>query len=436
MSTKQVYLVIGGSGFLGKHLVEMLLKKGEAVAIFDLVQRFTIENVPFFPGDIVDKASIENAIQKSGATVVFHTVSPIHGLPNPDIYTKVNVHGTQAVIDACIATSLKYLVYTSSAGVVFDGGDLIDVDERLPYPAKPYDIYNDTKAQAETLVLQANGKSGLKTCALRPAGIFGPGERQAIQHMVKPIAEKKTHFQIGPNTNLFDWTYVENVAHAHILAAQGLITQSAPLPTTIAKTVLEPINNTTGTYRIPTSEARPLGPAVDPPANAKEISSAFHSSFNPIDPTFVVHSKWDQYSPTGLQLAIDSAPEHTHPLQVAGQAFFITNGEPTYCWDFIRTLWFLISPSSFPSPSSPGYKKTVVLNYWVAICIAWITEWVYWVLRKEPALTMERVGYLCATRWYNIEKARRVLGYAPIVGMDEGIRKTAEWWLAEQQKAS
>lgn len=39
---------------------------------------------------------------------------------------------------------------------------------------------------------------------------------------------------------------------------------------------------------------------------------------------------------------------------------------------------------------------------------------------------MERVGYLCATRWYNIEKARRVLGYAPIVGMDEGIRKTAE----------
>lgn len=44
--------------------MEMLLKKGEAVAIFDLVQRFTIENVPFFPGDIVDKASIENAIQK------------------------------------------------------------------------------------------------------------------------------------------------------------------------------------------------------------------------------------------------------------------------------------------------------------------------------------------------------------------------------------
>ena len=65
------------------------------------------------------------------------------------------------------------LVYPSSAGVVFDGHDIIDGDERLPYPEKPMDAYNDSKARAEQIVLEANGKGGLLTVALRPAGIFG-----------------------------------------------------------------------------------------------------------------------------------------------------------------------------------------------------------------------------------------------------------------------
>jgi sterol-4alpha-carboxylate 3-dehydrogenase (decarboxylating) len=64
-------------------------------------------------------------------------------------------------------------VYTSSAGVVFDGGDVINLDERAPFPEKPFDAYNDSKAQGEKLILEANGKGGLLTVALRPAGIFG-----------------------------------------------------------------------------------------------------------------------------------------------------------------------------------------------------------------------------------------------------------------------
>jgi sterol-4alpha-carboxylate 3-dehydrogenase (decarboxylating) len=65
------------------------------------------------------------------------------------------------------------LVYTSSAGVVFHGEDLIDADERLPFPKVPMDAYNETKAEAEEMVLAANGKQGLLTVALRPSGIFG-----------------------------------------------------------------------------------------------------------------------------------------------------------------------------------------------------------------------------------------------------------------------
>lgn len=93
---------------------------------------------------------------------------------DPAIYEKVNVVGTRTVIESCLTTGVRKLVFTSSAGVVYDGEEhLIDVDERLEFPKVAMDAYNDTKARAEQLVLEANGKGGLLTCALRPAGIFG-----------------------------------------------------------------------------------------------------------------------------------------------------------------------------------------------------------------------------------------------------------------------
>jgi sterol-4alpha-carboxylate 3-dehydrogenase (decarboxylating) len=89
------------------------------------------------------------------------------------VYHKVNVEGTKIVLSAAVANGVKYLVYTSSSGLVFDGSDLYDADERLPPPDTPMDAYNGTKAIAEKLVIEANGKGGLKTVAIRPAGIFG-----------------------------------------------------------------------------------------------------------------------------------------------------------------------------------------------------------------------------------------------------------------------
>jgi sterol-4alpha-carboxylate 3-dehydrogenase (decarboxylating) len=85
----------------------------------------------------------------------------------------VNVDGTKAIIAAAKENKVPKLVYTSSAGVVFNGHDLINIDERMPIPDKPLDAYNESKAKAEELVLAANGTDGLLTVSLRPAGIFG-----------------------------------------------------------------------------------------------------------------------------------------------------------------------------------------------------------------------------------------------------------------------
>ena len=94
-------------------------------------------------------------------------------MDDPALYWKVNVDGTKAVIAAALANGVSKLVYTSSAGVVFNGNNIIDIDERLPPPAKAMDAYNESKAKAEEMVLEANGKGGLYTVALRPAGLFG-----------------------------------------------------------------------------------------------------------------------------------------------------------------------------------------------------------------------------------------------------------------------
>ena len=109
------------------------------------------------------------------ATCIIHTASPMHGA-EPQVFWKVNVEGTKTVIAAAVANGISKLVYTSTAGVTFSGHeDMIDIDERLPYVTEEtaHDTYNFTKALAEKFVLEANGKDGLRTVAIRPAGIFG-----------------------------------------------------------------------------------------------------------------------------------------------------------------------------------------------------------------------------------------------------------------------
>ncbi|KAF8650119.1 hypothetical protein AX16_005356 [Volvariella volvacea WC 439] len=446
---KDIYFVIGGSGFVGRHIVQQLLARGDVVSVFDIVQRY--DDTPFYSGDITDQEVLASALRKCGASCIIHTASPSTNLKDTSIYYKVNVDGTKAVIAAAIATGVRKLVFTSSASVVFDGRDLANADERIPYPETPMDAYNDSKAQAEELVLKANGKNGLLTVALRPSGIFGPGNSQVFTGFYEVYQRGQTHFQLGDNTNLFDWTYVGNVAKAHLLAADKLdepspaspLSQLDKMPQTledvpplspeeekIVDTPLPPVDLTTGKHRIPTCEARPLGPYITPPPNAEQILNAFNDPDRPSDRR-VTRNRFDPLAPHNLALAKLQHPD-VNPLQIAGQAFNITNGEPFYFWDFARTVWAELD-KYFPDARTP--RKPFVLPRSMAMTAAGGAEFFGWLTGRGTPFTRFRVKFSCATRWFNCEKARRVLGYEPDVGVEEGIKLMAAWWYETEYKA-
>lgn len=232
-------LLIGGSGFLGLHLVQQFYTHcpNTEIHIFDIrpipdtiSKYFTFDQkkVKFHTGDLTNEADVLRAIESSGCDVVVHSASPIHGM-GQEIYQKVNVVGTETLIKVAKQLGVKALVYTSSAGVVFNGDDVFNADELWPYPDVHMDGYNETKAIAEQAVMKADDSNGLRTVCLRPAGIFGPGDRQLVPGLRTAARLGQSKFQLGDNNNLFDWTYAGNVADAHVLAAQKILDpQQAP----------------------------------------------------------------------------------------------------------------------------------------------------------------------------------------------------------------
>jgi nucleoside-diphosphate-sugar epimerase len=142
------------------------------------------------------------------------------------------VQGTQHVIDACVENAVERLVYTSSSSVTFAGKDAVDADESMPYPKRHLYDYGRTKAEAERRVLVANGTphrdaqghklpTVLLTCALRTPLVVGAGDPHLVPMMVKRARAGRIAI-LGRGDNILDITYVENAAHAHLLAADAL----------------------------------------------------------------------------------------------------------------------------------------------------------------------------------------------------------------------
>ena len=214
-------------------LASSLHRKGAKVLLFDkiLPEESVPEDLLSVQGDICDYADVEKAV--SGATCVFHIAS--YGMSgkeqlNRQMIEEVNVKGTQNILKACIEHKVPRLVYTSTFNVVFGGQVIENGDESLPYlPLHLHpDHYSRTKALAEMAVLKANGtvlKGGsgvFRSCALRPAGIYGPGEKRHLPRIVSYIEKGIFSFVYGEPSSLVEFVHVDNLVSAHELAAKAL----------------------------------------------------------------------------------------------------------------------------------------------------------------------------------------------------------------------
>ncbi len=216
-------LVTGGGGFLGLYIVEQLKERGDEVRVFSRGEypRLTELGVECVRGDIRNADVVANAVQ--GSDIVFH-VAAVPGIWGSwEQYHEINTLGTEHVINACRKHGVPKLVYTSSPSVIYDGNDHENADESLPYPEPEQFLahYPHSKMLAEKSVLAANDGRSLATCALRPHLIWGPRDNHLIPRLIRRAKSGRLR-RIGDGTNLISMSYVENVATAHLQAADAL----------------------------------------------------------------------------------------------------------------------------------------------------------------------------------------------------------------------
>lgn len=191
------------------------------------------EGIEFICGDIRRPSEVERAFQGVAVVCVFHIAS--YGMSgreqlNQTLIEEVNVGGTDNILRACRRRGVPRLVYTSTFNVVFGGQVIRNGDESLPYlPLHLHpDHYSRTKSIAEKKVLEANGSilegvdGVLRTCALRPAGIYGPGEQRHLPRIVSYIERGLFRFVYGDPRSLVEFVHVDNLVQAHVLASEAL----------------------------------------------------------------------------------------------------------------------------------------------------------------------------------------------------------------------
>lgn len=218
-------LVTGGGGFLGQAIVRLLCARGDQVRSFSRHEHPALATlgVEHCRGELGDAEAVRRAAE--GCEIVFHVAAKA-GVWGPfDEFYRANVLGTRHVIEACRHHGIRRLVHTSSPSVVFDGSDMEGVDESVPYPTHFEAFYPQTKAEAEQLVLQANGAE-LACVALRPHLIWGPGDNHLVPRILARGAKGALR-KLGTRVCLVDTLYIDNAALAHLQAADHLDIGSA-----------------------------------------------------------------------------------------------------------------------------------------------------------------------------------------------------------------
>ncbi|TFG53022.1 MAG: NAD-dependent epimerase/dehydratase family protein [Gemmatimonadales bacterium] len=326
-------VVTGGGGFLGHRIVRLLCVRGERVRVVARRRYPTVEalGAKGIQIDIRDAAALKAALW--GADIVYHVAAKTgHWGPKQDFWS-VNVEGTRSVLEAARSCGIRRFVYTSTPSVVGYAHDVENGGPDLPYADVHESPYAASKAEAERMVLAASG-TGMRTVALRPHLLIGPGDRQMMPQLVRRAVAGRLRI-VGDGRNRVDLTDVDNAAWAHLDAAVALEQPGAPC---------------------------------------------------------------------------------------AGRAYFISNGEPVVLWDWLNVV--------LQELGLPPVTRSLSLGLTRAAGAAAEGLWGAMRIGGEPPITRFLAAALARSHWYDLEPARRDIGYRVRVSMEAATRRTIDWLAA------
>lgn len=208
--------VTGGSGFVGGHLIEGLVRAGhEALAMArsrsseDKVRGYGATPVK---GDL----DVIGAAQLEGCQAVVHAAAFVEEWGTREQFYRANVAGTTRLLDAARAAGVKRFVHVGTEAAVFEGRDLVDIDETTPLTTATRYLYGETKAEAERRVIAAS-RDGLETIVIRPRLVWGPRDASVLP-AVLAMAKAGRFAWLDGGTQRTSTTHVDNLVHALILA--------------------------------------------------------------------------------------------------------------------------------------------------------------------------------------------------------------------------
>jgi nucleoside-diphosphate-sugar epimerase len=226
------YLVTGGAGFIGSHIAETLVKKGDKVRVLDDLSTGKMENLAgiagrfdFVEGDIRDLETCRRAVD--GVEMVFHEAalaSVVRSVADPLLNDAINVKGTLNMLVAAKEAGVRSFVLASSSAVYGDDPGMPKVEGREGKPLSPYGV---SKLVDEKYAQVFHALHGMRAVALRYFNVFGPRQDPASEYSaVIPLfitkmirGERPTVYGDGMQSR--DFIFVGDVVRANLAAAEA-----------------------------------------------------------------------------------------------------------------------------------------------------------------------------------------------------------------------
>ena len=230
------YLVTGGAGFIGSHIVQRLLEQGASVRVLDnfstgrrenlqaLARQFNGDRLEVLEGDLRDAPRVEDAVR--GMDVIFHHgafVSVPQSMEEPQTCFDVNITGTSRLLDTARAAGVRRVVLASSAAVYGESEAFPLVEETLPQPQTPYAVSKRVKEMYAELF---TGSFGLEVVALRYFNVYGPRQRPdsmyaaAVPIFARRLIDGQPVTVYGDGGQSRDLIHVRDVVRANLIAAE------------------------------------------------------------------------------------------------------------------------------------------------------------------------------------------------------------------------